>query len=199
MRTRFALALFPVLLFGVLLPLGIMWGQNASGSIGPRASAPSVAYNWCSVPHKHGDICVQAKGVAAVSGSWNDGRGHKLRAVRVPGRFMHERIFQLHVAGRPGKCLGSNPGNPTGMVTGCGPGGVGTVLAITGPLTGNFPALIISRYWTQFLGHGADPRWVLSITRRGHLLRWKPDGSTRYSQYWAPCAGAVCGTTGQPA
>lgn len=160
----------------------------------PHPSAPAVAVNWCAQPHRHGAICVQVKGTAVVSGTWGSGNNHRLRAVPVPGRFEHQPQVQIHIAGRPGKCIGSNRANRTALVTGCGPGGVGTVFGIT---PGN---RLVSRYWTLAEhASGGDPDYLLTASRHGHLLTYRLDASTRFSQFWAPCGHDVCGVLGVPA
>jgi hypothetical protein len=157
----------------------------------PHPSQPAVAVNWCAQPHRHGAACIQVKDVAVVAGNWSTARGHKLRAVHVPGTFEHQPLYQLHIAGRAGKCIGSNPANPTAAVQPCGPGGVGTVLALS-------PGFhLTSRKWTTFHGNldGAH-NWVLTSARHGNLLTWTEDGHSTRSQFWAPCGHNVCGITG---
>jgi hypothetical protein len=157
----------------------------------PHPSQPSVAQDWCAQPHRHGTTCIEVRSSAIVAGFWNSNRSHKLRAVKVRGTFEHNPLYQLHIEGRPGKCVGSNPANRTAMVQPCGHGGVGTVFALT-------PGFhLTSRYWTLFEGNldGAH-NVLLTVSRRGNLLTYKVDGTTTFSQFWAPCSHAVCAVTG---
>lgn len=170
----------------------LLTGAASASTTGriPHPNQPAVAVNWCAQPHRHGATCIQVKGTAVVAGIWKNARGHKLRAVKVRGTFEHQPLYQLHIAGRAGKCIGSNPANRTAAVQPCGSSGTGTVFALS-------PGFhLISRYWTLQGGNldGAH-NVLLTVTRQGHLLTYRVDG-TAASQFWAPCSHSVCGITG---
>lgn len=148
---------------------------------------------WCAHPHTPGAVCLRARGIAVLAGFWGT-RGGVLRLERVPGRFEGSPLGQLHITGRPGKCVGSNPANTTAMVVPCyGRAATGSVFAVRG-------IQLVSRYWTLAMrSPGVDPNWVLTASRRGNLLRYRLDGSTRASQFWGPCSQADCAPSSQPA
>jgi hypothetical protein len=165
-----------------------LMAPSVSAGITPDPSAPAVAQDWCAVPLHHGSHCFWAKGVAILAGYWGSGNAHKFRLTRVSGRFEGRHQYQFRLAGQAGKCLGSNPGIPLGLVTSCRHG-AGTVFVFNGPS-------IVSRYWTVHNGGQGDPNWDITDSGYHSLIRFRPEGMTNASQFWSVCNRAVCGRTG---